>query len=120
MNSPIERKFDEYVKNIHKILSGALHHLDHAPFVNQLLDRMEYINGHFVVLNSEKEDVFVYQNHLGKLSSYTHESLEWIESYHQSKPDIFENIGSLKENFFLLNDMFATSQNLMKSFYPVI
>ena len=112
-----QRKFNEYIKNIHSILSDAVNHLDHVQFVNQILDRLEYINRSFTLMNGIKEDVYTYQQHLEKLSDYTTESLQWLQNYDEK---LLTGIRTddLKNNFFMLNDMFTTSKNLIKSFYP--
>ena len=120
MHSPVERKFNEYLGNIHALLREDVSYLDEPAFINQLLDRMEFINRNFVILSSEKEDVFNYQRYLGKLSDYAHETLKWVENYYDSRKQEHQTMHSLKENLFLLSDMFTTSQNLMKSFYPIV
>jgi hypothetical protein len=118
MHSPVERKFNEYLGNLHSILHDDDCYLDEPSFVNQLLDRMEYIKRNFVLLNAEKEDVFIYQEYLARLTSYAQDTLEWVENYYLDKTDGPATMHALKENLFLLTDMFSTSQNLIKSFYP--
>ena len=120
MASPLEKKFEEYLRNIHHLLHEAAQNLDHTPFVNRLLDKIEFIKRNFILLNAEKENVFSYQDHLEKLSVHTTECMGWIEEYIRSKPESFQNIDKLKHHFFMLDDLFTTSHNLIKSFYPII
>ena len=120
MHSPVEKKFNEYLGNIHSILREDVSYLDEPGFINQLLDRMEYIKRNFVLMSAEKEDVFIYQEYLSRLSSYAQETLRWVENFNATALNRFPTIHSLKENLFLLENMFETSQNLIKSFYPVI
>ncbi|CAN5679764.1 hypothetical protein BH11BAC1_BH11BAC1_23410 [soil metagenome] len=120
MHSPVERKFNEYLGNIHTILREDVSYLNDPSFINQLLDRMEYIKRNFILMSGEQEDVFIYQDYLSRLSSYAQDTLEWFDNYTTPPKVEYPTISKLKENLFLLSDMFATSQNLIKSFYPVI
>ena len=119
MHSPVERKFNEYLGNIHTLLSVDVNYLEDPSFINHLLDRMEFIKRNFILMSAEKEDVFIYQDFLDRLSRYSQETLLWVENYKLPTPERHPNFGSLKENLFLLSDMFSTSKNLIKSFYPV-
>jgi len=118
MHSPVERKFNEYLGNIHTLLSVDINYLEDPSFINNLLDRMEFIKRNFILMSAEKENVFIYQDFLSRLARYAEDTLRWVESY-KLTPERHPNFGSLKENLFLLSDMFATSRNLIKSFYPV-
>ena len=119
MHSPVEKKFNEYLGNIHHILREDVSYIDDPSFINQLLDRMEFINRNFILLSAEKEDVFVYQDLLARLVTHSRETMEWVENYNASEMSEYPTINALKENLFLLSDLFSTSQNLIKSFYPV-
>ena len=119
MHSPVERKFNEYLGNIHAILREDVSYLNDPSFINMLLDRMEFIKRNFVLMSAEQEDVFIYQDYLGRLSAYAQDTLEWFNNYNNPPKEEYQTIYKLKENLFLLSDMFATSQNLIKSFYPV-
>ena len=120
MHSPVEKKFNEYIGNIHALLRDDYTYMEEPSFINSLLDRIEYLKRNFILLSSEKEDVFIYQNILGKLTSYAGDTFEWVVQHEHSKPTHHPTMQPLKDNLFLLSDMFATSQNLIKSFYPVI
>gem|GEM_PF-3753656 len=120
MHSPVEKKFNEYLGNIHTLLKDDSSYLEDPAFINELLDRMEYLQRNFVLMSAEKEDVFIYQDYLSRLSSYADETHRWVENYSKSGVDRHATIHPLKENLFLLSDMFITSQNLIKSFYPVV
>ncbi len=120
MHSPLEKKFNEYVGNIHTILREDVSYLNEPSFINQLLDRMEFIKRNFLLMNAETEDVYLYQDRLAGVSSYTKATIEWVENFKDPAITSSNTIHSLKENIFLLGDMFETSQNLIKSFYPVI
>src|SRR5436190_2202900 len=117
MHSPVEKKFNEYLGNIHTLLRDDACYLDEPAFINQLLDRMEYIKRNFILLSGEKEDVFIYQDYLARLCSYAQDTLVWVESYKAEVLGGFPTIAPLKENLFLLSNMFETSRNLIKSFY---
>jgi hypothetical protein len=119
MHSPVEKKFNEYLANIHTILRDDASYLNEPAFINQLLDRMEYIKRNFVLLSAEKEDVFIYQGYLARLTAYAQETLEWMKNKKEPQMLGYPTIKALEENLFLLSDMFATSHNLIKSFYPV-
>ncbi|MEO8086250.1 MAG: hypothetical protein ABI763_05500 [Bacteroidota bacterium] len=119
MHSPVERKFNEYLGNIHTILREDVSYLNDPTFINHLLDRMEYIKRNFALMSGEQEDVFIYQDYLSRLSTYAQDTLEWFDNYNTPPKAEYPTINKLKENLFLLSDMFATSQNLIKSFYPV-
>jgi hypothetical protein len=118
MHSPVERKFNEYLGNIHTLLSVDVNYLEDPSFINQLLDRMEFIKRNFILMSAEKEDVFIYQEFLDRLATYAEDTLRWFENYKLS-PERHPVFGSLKENLFLLSDFFSTSKNLIRSFYPV-
>jgi hypothetical protein len=120
MHSPVEKKFNEYLGNIHSILKEDVTYLEEPSFINELLDRMEYIKRNFVLMSAEKEDVFIYQEYLSRLSAYANDTLKWVENFNTSAINGFSTVHSLRENLFLLENMFETSQNLIKSFYPVI
>ena len=119
MHTPIEKKFNEYTGNIHDILSHDASYLSEPAFLNQLLDRVEFMKRNFTLLNSEKEDVFIYQDYLARLADYAQGTLEWVEKFQVTGPTGYSTMDTLKENLFLLSDLFTTSQNLIKSFYPV-
>jgi hypothetical protein len=119
MHSPVERKFNEYLGNIHTLLSVDANYLEDPSFINGLLDRMEFMKRNFILMSAEKEDVFIYQEFLERLSNYAEATRTWVENYHQLTPDRHPGFISLKENLFLLSDLFCTSNNLIKSFYPV-
>ena len=118
MHSPVERKFNEYLGNIHSLLSVDIQFLEDPSFINGLLDRMEFMKRHFVLMSAEKEDVFIYQGFLEKLSTYAEDTCMWVENYKLPTPDKHPTFASLKQNLFLLSDLFCTSRNLIKSFYP--
>ena len=119
MHSPLEKKFNEYIGSIHALLRDDSFSTRAPQFVNQLLDRLEHIQRTFTILQAEKEDVFTYQEYLSRLVNTTNQTLEWVGSNADKLPSE-ANITSLKENIFLMCDMFETSKNLMKSFYPII
>ena len=118
MHSPVERKFNEYIGNIHTLLSVDVNFLEDPSFINSLLDRMELIKRNFVLMSAEKEDVFIYQGFLERLSTYAEDTRLWVENYKVPTPERHPTFASLKENLFLLSDLFITSKNLIKSFYP--
>lgn len=118
MHSPVEKKFNEYLGNIHRLLHDDTNFLSNPAFVNQLLDKMEYIKRNFILLSAEKEDVFTYQNYLNRLTTLAQETQEWVNSFSTENFSSEQTFGELKENLFLLSDMFATSRNLINSFYP--
>jgi hypothetical protein len=120
MHSPVERKFNEYFGKIHLLLHDDATFLEDPAFINHLLDRLEYIKRNFILLNAEKEDVFIYQDYLSRLAAYSQETQWWVENYKAGETGHHEASIELKETLFLLSDMFSTSQNLIKSFYPVI
>ena len=119
MHSPVEKKFNEYLGTIHKLLNDDVSYIEDPTFINQLLDRLEYIKRNFTLLSAEKEDVFIYQEYLARLSNYSRETQNWVENYDVPRMSGYPSISDLKKNLFLLSDMFVTSQNLIKSFYPV-
>jgi len=118
MHSPVERKFNEYVGNIHTLLSVDVNFLEDPSFINNLLDRLEFMKRNCILLSSEKEDVFIYQEFLDRLATYAEDTRIWVENYNLPKPDRHPTYTSLKENLFLLSDLFCTSKNLIRSFYP--
>jgi hypothetical protein len=120
MHSPVEKKFSEYLGNIHALLREDITYMEEPAFINNLLDRMEYLKRNFILLSSEKEDVFIYQKYLANLSAYAGDTLSWVEQYNTSKMNRHTSMTALLENIFLMSDLFTTSQNLIKSFYPVI
>jgi hypothetical protein len=120
MHSPVEKKFSEYLGKIHTILREDVSYLDEPSFINQLLDRMEYMKRNFILLSAEKEDVFIYQDYLERLSAYAGDTFDWVDNYSARDMSRYPTIQTLKETLFLLSDMFSTSQKLIKSFYPVI
>ena len=119
MHSPVERKFNEYLGNIHTLLSVDVNFLEDPLFINNLLDRMEFIKRNFILMNAEKEDVFIYQSFLDRLATYSEDTRIWVESYNMPTPEFHPTFTSLKENLFLMSDLFCTSKNLIRSFYPV-
>ena len=119
MHSPVERKFNEYLGNIHTLLSVDVMYLEDPSFINNLLDRMEFMKRNFTLMSAEKEDVFIYQGFLDRLATYAEDTRLWVESYKLPTPDRHPAFASLKENLFLLSDLFCTSKNLIRSFYPV-
>src|SRR4029078_969171 len=118
IHSPVERKFNEYVGNIHALLSVDINFLEDPSFINNLLDRLEFLKRNFVLMSAEKEDVFIYQEFLDRLATYAEDTRVWVENYSLPKPDRHPTYVSLKENLFLLSDLFSTSKNLIRSFYP--
>jgi hypothetical protein len=119
MHSPVERKFNEYLGNIHTLLSMDAYYLEDPSFINNLLDKMEFIKRNFILMSAEKEDVFIYQGFLERLSTFAEDTRVWVENYKQFTPERHPGYSSLKENLFLLSDLFCTSRNLINSFYPV-
>ena len=118
MHTPVERKFNEYLGNIHTLLSVDVHYLEDPSFINSLLDRLEFMKRNFIMMSAEKQDVFVYQGFLERLSTYAEDTRIWVENYKLPTPEQHPSFDSLKETLFLLSDLFCTSRNLMKSFYP--
>ena len=118
MHSPVERKFNEYLGNIHTLLSVDVKFLEDPTFINSLLDRMEFMKRNFILMSAEKEDVFIYQDFLERLANYAEDTRQWVENYKVPTPDRHPTFASLKENLFLLSDLFCTSKNLIRSFYP--
>ncbi len=119
MHSPLEKKFNEYISNIHTILHDDVSYLNEPSFINQLLDRMELVKRNFVLMNAETEDVYLYQDRLAGISAHTKSTMEWVENYSGPAINSSSTISNLKENLFMMSDLFETSQNLIKSFYPV-
>ena len=119
MHSPLEKKFNEYVGNIHSILHSDVIFLNEPAFVNQLLDKMEFLKRNFVIMNSITDDVYVYQDRLSVIATHSRQTLEWVYLINVPSLQGASTFSSLKENLFMLNDLFETSQNLIKSFYPV-
>lgn len=105
--------------NIHSILRDDVSYLNEPAFINQLLDRMELIKRNFVLVNADIEDVYLYQDRLAGISTHTRSALEWVEHLNSPALNSSSTLSSLKENLFMLNDLFQTSHNLIKSIYPV-
>ncbi len=120
MHSPLEKKFNEYTGKIHSLLREDASYLNEPSFINQLLDKIEYVKRNFILMNAETEDVYIYQEHLARLSNITKDTQQWVENINVPAVATSPTINELKENLFMMNDLFSTSQNLMKSFYPVI
>jgi hypothetical protein len=120
MQTPVERKFEEYIGNINSILIKDEAWLSDPLFINRLLDKLENIKRSFIFLCAEKEDVYAYQEQLSKLCSKTQAVLDSVSDYQPDPEFIPATRSVLIEKLFLLHDLFATSQNLIKSFYPVI
>lgn len=105
--------------NIHTILHNDASYLNEPLFVNQLLDRMELLKRSFVLMNADTDDVYLYQDRLAGISSHTEATMEWVAEFNNNAIKSASSFSSLTENFFMLNDLFQTSRNLIKSFYPV-
>src|SRR5205809_8052478 len=99
-HSPVERKFNEYVENIHTLLSVDINFLEDPSFINSLLDRLEFMKRHFVLMSAVKEDVFIYTGFLDRLAIYAEYTRVWVENYNLLKPDRHPNNVSLDENHF--------------------
>jgi hypothetical protein len=118
MSNPLEKKFNEYLKNIHQSLQAYSDSAEHIPFINEVLDRIELIKRSFVLLRSEQEDVYNYTNHLRKLTTYTEETYRVVSEYISGNPEPQHQKEALNQNFFMMNDLFQQSQNLIQSIYP--
>ena len=118
MSNPLEKKFNEYLKNIHHSLQVRVDAVEHIPFINQLLDRIELIKRNFVLLRSEQEDVYTYTAHLRKLTIYTEETCRQVNEYASSNPDFISPDDQLGDHFFMMSDLFSQSRNLIQSIYP--
>lgn len=105
--------------NIHTIFHDDVSYLNEPSFINQLLDRMELVKRNFVLMSSNMDDVYLYQDRLASISSHARSTVEWVENFNSPIINSSSTISSLKENLFMVSDLFQTSHNLIKSFYPV-
>ena len=119
MHSPLEKKFNEYVGKIHTILHDDVSYLSEPTFINQLLDRMELVKRNFILMNADTDDVYLYQDRLASISAHTRSTVEWVDNFDSPALRNSSTISSLRENLFMMSDLFQTSHNLIKSFYPV-